>query len=110
MRPARVHPSRCESRHKSITALATRPLPPRATGARRGRGRAGDVQAGKRVVVGLEFATFFDWAHRDTLMARLGKRIDDAGVLCLVRAYLNTGIVEDVVVAERQRARHKAGR
>lgn len=58
----------------------------------------------------MEFATFFVRAYRDTLMARLGKLIDDAGVLCLVRAYLNTGIVEDVVVAERQRARHKAVR
>lgn len=59
------------------------------------------VQSGKRVVVDVDLAKFFDRVNHDILMDRLGKRIDDAGVLWLVRAYLNAGIMDDGVVVER---------
>jgi RNA-directed DNA polymerase len=59
------------------------------------------VQAGKRVVVDVDLAKFFDRVNHDILIDRLGKRIDDAGVIRLVRAYLNAGIMDGGVVVER---------
>ncbi len=59
------------------------------------------VQAGKRVVVDVDLSKFFDRVNHDILMDRLGKRIDDAGVIRLVRAYLNAGIMDGGVVLER---------
>jgi RNA-directed DNA polymerase len=59
------------------------------------------VQAGKRVVVDVDLAKFFDRVNHDILMDRLRKRIDDAGVIRLVRAYLNAGIMDAGVVVER---------
>jgi RNA-directed DNA polymerase len=59
------------------------------------------VQMGKRVVVDVDLAKFFDRVNHDILIDRLGKRIDDAGVIWLVRAYLNAGIMDGGVVVER---------
>jgi RNA-directed DNA polymerase len=59
------------------------------------------VQAGKRVVVDVDLAKFFDRVNHDILIDRLGKRIDDAGVIRLVRAYLDAGIMDGGVVVER---------
>ena len=59
------------------------------------------VQMGKRVVVDVDLAKFFDRVNHDILIDRLQKRIDDAGVIRLVRAYLNAGIMDGGVVVER---------
>lgn len=59
------------------------------------------VQSGKRVVVDVDLAKFFDRVNHDILIHRLEKRIDDAGVIRLVRAYLNAGIMDGGVVVER---------
>ena len=59
------------------------------------------VQSGKRVVVDVDLAKFFDRVHHDILIDRLKRRIDDAGVIRLVRAYLNAGIMDGGVVVER---------
>jgi RNA-directed DNA polymerase len=59
------------------------------------------VQSGKRVVVDVDLAKFFDRVNHDILIDRLGKRIDDAGAIRLVRAYLNAGIMDGGVVVER---------
>lgn len=59
------------------------------------------VQSGKRVVVDVDLAKFFDRVNHDILMDRLRKRIDDAGILRLVRAYLNAGIMDGGVAVER---------
>ena len=59
------------------------------------------VQSGKRVVVDVDLAKFFDRVNHDILMDRLARRIDDAGVIRLVRAYLNAGIMDGGVVIER---------
>jgi RNA-directed DNA polymerase len=50
------------------------------------------VQFGRRVVVDVDLAQFFDRVNHDILMDRLGKRIGDAGVIRLIRAYLDAGI------------------
>ena len=59
------------------------------------------VQTGKRVVVDVDLAKFFDRVNHDILIDRFAKRIDDAGVIRLVRAYLNAGIMDGGVVVER---------
>ena len=59
------------------------------------------VQSGKRVVVDVDLAKFFDRVNHDILIDRLKKRIDDAGVIRLIRAYLNAGIMDGGVVLER---------
>lgn len=59
------------------------------------------VQSGKRVVVDVDLAKFFDRVNHDILIDRLRRRADDAGVIRLVRAYLNAGIMDGGVVHER---------
>jgi RNA-directed DNA polymerase len=59
------------------------------------------VQSGKRVVVDVDLAKFFDRVNHDILIDRLRKRIDDAGVIRLIRAYLNAGIMDGGVVVDR---------
>jgi RNA-directed DNA polymerase len=59
------------------------------------------VQAGKRVVVDVDLAKFFDRVNHDILIDRLKRRIEDAGVIRLIRAYLNAGIMDGGVVVER---------
>lgn len=59
------------------------------------------VQSGRRVVVDVDLVKFFDRVNHDILIDRLKRRIDDAGVIRLVRAYLKAGIMDDGVVVER---------
>ena len=59
------------------------------------------VQAGFRIVVDVDLEKFFDRVNHDILMDRFRKRIGDAGVMRLIRAYLNSGIMADGVVQER---------
>lgn len=59
------------------------------------------VQSGRRVVVDVDLEKFFDRVNHDILIDRVQKRIGDGGVIRLIRAYLNSGIVMDGVVQER---------
>ena len=67
------------------------------------------MQSGRRVVVDVDLEKFFDRVNHDILIDRLQKRIDDAGVLRLIRAYLNSGIMQDGVVQERQQGTPQGG-
>lgn len=67
------------------------------------------VQSGKRVVVDVDLAQFFDRVNHDILMDRLNKRIEDAGVLWLIRAYLNAGIMDGGLVSERHKGTPQGG-
>jgi RNA-directed DNA polymerase len=67
------------------------------------------VQSGKRVVVDVELAKFFDRINHDILVDRLKRRIDDAGVIGLIRAYLNAGIMDGGVVLDRHRGTPQGG-
>ncbi len=67
------------------------------------------VQSGKRVVVDVDLAQFFDRVNHDILMDRLRKRIDDAAVIRLIRAYLNAGIMDGGVVSERHMGTPQGG-
>lgn len=67
------------------------------------------VQSGKRVVVDVDLAKFFDRVNHDILVDRLKKRIPDTAVLRLIRAYLNAGIMDGGVVVERQQGTPQGG-
>jgi RNA-directed DNA polymerase len=67
------------------------------------------VQSGKRVVVDVDLAKFFDRVNHDILINRLQGRIDEPGVIRLVRAYLNAGIMDGGVVSERHMGTPQGG-
>ena len=67
------------------------------------------VQAGKRVVVDVDLAKFFDRVNHDILMDRLSRRITDDAVLRLIRSYLNAGIMDGGVKVERHRGTPQGG-
>jgi RNA-directed DNA polymerase len=69
----------------------------------------GYVQSGKRVVVDVDLAKFFDRVNHDILTDRLKRRMDDAGVIRLIRAYLNAGIMDGGVVIERHQGTPQGG-
>lgn len=67
------------------------------------------VQSGRRVVVDVDLEKFFDRVNHDILIDRLQKRIEDAGVIRLVRAYLNAGIMDGGVVMGRDEGTPQGG-
>ena len=67
------------------------------------------VQSGCRIVVDVDLEKFFDRVNHDVLIDRLQKRIADAGIIRLIRAYLNAGIMHDGVVAEREQGTPQGG-
>ena len=69
----------------------------------------GYMQAGYKVVVDVDLATFFDRVNHDVLMDRLGKRIADARVLRLIRHYLRAGVMMNGVTRERDEGTPQGG-
>lgn len=67
------------------------------------------VQDGYRVVVDVDLSKFFDRVNHDILIDRLRKRVNDAGVIRLVRAYLSAGIMDGGVVVERAEGTPQGG-
>jgi RNA-directed DNA polymerase len=67
------------------------------------------VQSGRRVVVDVDLEKFFDRVNHDILIDRLQKRVPDAGVIRLIRSYLNSGIMSDGVVQERKQGTPQGG-
>ena len=67
------------------------------------------VQSGRRIVVDVDLEKFVDRVNHDILMGRLQKRIGDAGVLRLIRAYLNGGIMQDRIVVSRHQGTPQGG-
>ena len=57
----------------------------------------------------VDLEKFFDRVNHDILIDRLQKRIPDAGVIRLIRAYLNSGIMSDGVVQERYQGTPQGG-
>ena len=67
------------------------------------------VQSGRRIVVDVDLEKFFDRVNHNILIDRLQKRIGDTGVIRLIRAYLNSGIMSDGVVQERHQGTPQGG-
>lgn len=67
------------------------------------------AQQGYRIVVDVDLSKFFDRVNHDILIDRLSKRVNDAGVIRLVRAYLNAGIMDGGVVIERHEGTPQGG-
>ena len=67
------------------------------------------VQSGRRVVVDVDLEKFFDRVNHDILIDRLQKRVHDAGVIRLIRAYLNSGIMDGGVVQQRYQGTPQGG-
>ena len=67
------------------------------------------VQQGRRIVVDVDLEKFFDRVNHDILVDRLDKRIGDAGVTRLVRAYLNSGIMDGGITRERDQGTPQGG-
>jgi RNA-directed DNA polymerase len=56
------------------------------------------VSSGLRYVVDIDLEKFFDRVNHDILMGRIAKRVTDKRVLKLIRAFLNSGMMEDGLV------------
>ncbi len=67
------------------------------------------VQDGYRVVVDVDLEKFFDRVNHDVLMSRLRQRIEDTGVIRLIRSYLNAGIMHGGVAAQREQGTPQGG-
>src|SRR6478672_11129650 len=56
------------------------------------------IAKGYKVVVDLDLERFFDRVNHDILMSRVAARVTDKRVLKLIRAFLNTGVLEDGLI------------
>ena len=67
------------------------------------------VQEGRRVVVDVDLAKFFDRANHDILVERASRTIGDKRVLVLIRRYLEAGVMVSGVVVERHEGTPQGG-
>lgn len=56
------------------------------------------IQQGYRWVVEVDLDSFFDRVNHDMLMVRIARKIEDKRLLCLIRRYLEAGIMADGVM------------
>ncbi|HIJ96607.1 MAG TPA: hypothetical protein HPP94_12885, partial [Desulfuromonadales bacterium] len=59
------------------------------------------VTEGRRWVVDIDLAKFFDRVNHDILMSRVARKIKDRRVLYLIRSYLQAGLFEGGIVTQR---------
>jgi group II intron reverse transcriptase/maturase len=67
------------------------------------------VAEGRRVVVDMDLEKFFDRVNHDLLMEKLSKKIGDGRVLCLIRRYLEAGMMAEGVVSPRAEGTPQGG-
>jgi retron-type reverse transcriptase len=51
----------------------------------------------------VELEKLIDWVNHEILIARQKKSFDGAGIIRMVRSYLNSGIMQDDLIQERQK-------
>lgn len=57
------------------------------------------INGGYDTVVDIDLEKFFDRVNHDVLMSRVARRVADKRVLKLIRAYLNSGVLENGLVS-----------
>jgi RNA-directed DNA polymerase len=67
------------------------------------------MELGKRWVVDIDMAKFFDRVNHDILMSRIARVIKDKAVLKLIRQYLQAGIMDNGVVTARTEGTPQGG-
>ena len=67
------------------------------------------IQEGYRWVVDMDLEKFFDRVNHDRLMARVARRVKDKRVLKLLRRYLESGVMIDRVVVDREEGTPQGG-
>jgi group II intron reverse transcriptase/maturase len=68
-----------------------------------------NVAAGKRWVVDIDLAKFFDRVNHDILMSRVARKIKDKQVLRLIRRYLQAGLFEGGLTSPRHEGTPQGG-
>ncbi len=64
---------------------------------------------GKRWVVDMDLARFFDEVNHDILMSRVGRRVKDRKMLHLIRQYLQSGVMAGGVVSRTPKGTPQGG-
>ena len=102
--------------HQILSPLWEPEFSPHSYGFRPGRNAAqavkaaqGYVNSGQRWVVDMDLEKFFDRVNHDVLMARVGRRVKDRRMLNLIRRYLQSGIMQDGLVAPRDEGTPQGG-
>lgn len=67
------------------------------------------VKSGKRWVVDIDLAKYFDQVNHDILMSRLARVVGDKDLLRLIRRFLQAGMMVNGVVMERQAGTPQGG-
>jgi RNA-directed DNA polymerase len=67
------------------------------------------VAEGRRWVVDLDLAQFFDRVNHDILMSRVARKVKDKRVLRLIRRYLQAGVMEGGLVSARREGTPQGG-
>ena len=65
--------------------------------------------SGKRWVVDMDLAKFFDEVNHDILMSKIAYRVKDKKVLTLIRRYLQAGIMADGITSVRDKGTPQGG-
>lgn len=63
----------------------------------------GHQSRGKKWVMDMDLAKFFDEVNHDILMSRIAKRVKDKKLLLLIRRYLQAGVMEDGLVSASEK-------
>jgi RNA-directed DNA polymerase len=67
------------------------------------------INAGYDTMVDIDLEKFFDRVNHDVLMSRVARRVTDKRVLKLIRAYLNSGVLENGLVSPTEEGTPQGG-
>jgi RNA-directed DNA polymerase len=67
------------------------------------------VAEGRQVVVDMDLEKFFDRVNHDLLMEKLSKKIGDGRVHCIIRRYLEAGMMAEGIVSPRTEGTPQGG-